>query len=121
MQNELLLPQYMNSLDQDDIDNLCGIDEDRIIACGINPHDKSLVFVSNKLFVRTIVPNGKLRPLSISPAGDGKGMWITFHGIKGIFPIDVEIAMKYSIQCMNKGELIVNNRIVCNVDLSTDI
>jgi len=121
MQNELIFPQYMSVLDNEIINSLLKVEEHRIIACGIDPKDQSLMFMTNRLSVRTIIPNGKMRPMSSFPANDGKGIWIMFQGVEGVFPIEVDVAMKHSTQCTNNGDLFVNDKFICNVDFSCDI
>lgn len=117
--NELSIPSYMTSLPQDVVDSLTSVDDERVIACGVDPKDNSLVFVTNSAAVLLITPNGGLTPAAALPALDGKLIYLSLHGYEQVFPIDVQAAVKSGRQCA-EGDLFVNDRFVCNVSLAQD-
>lgn len=118
--SEVSLPTYMMCLDQETVDDLADFPEERVIACGVHPSDSSLVFVTNKLNVRSISPNGKLVPHAARPAPDGRSMRVSFVGFEGSSVIDVKHAIARGDLCTSGGSLYVNDRYVCNVDMSSD-
>ena len=118
--NEIELPSYMTSLPQSIVEELSIVEEERVIACGVDPRDGSLVFVTNHATVRSIVPNGQLVPSAASPTLDGRGMYLKLQGSDAVFPVSVHVAIDLGKQCVEGGELFVNDRFVCNVDLSSD-
>lgn len=114
---ELSLPDYMTCLGQDVVDALADLQDERVIACGVYPEDNSLVFVTNRLTVRSIAHNGRLVPHTALPASDGRSMRVSFVGFEGNSVIDTILAIKQSKVCSAGGGLYVGGRYVCNVEV----
>lgn len=116
--HELSMPSYMTSLTQDVVDRLHGHEGDeRIIASGIDPRDGDLVFVTSSLGVFRITPNGRMRPETALPCFEGRGICLTFKEIKGAYVVASSLAIQSGSPCVDGGDLFVNDRFVCKVDL----
>lgn len=118
MSTELSLPDYMNPYPQEVIDVLTQSKEVRVIACGVDPRDNSLTFVTNEAKVMTIIPNSKMFPIAAYPMDDGRAMCVSFNEV-GFKSIDVSKAVVVAKVCnLGEGELFVNGAYVCNIDAS---
>lgn len=114
--NELTLPSYMTSLSQGHIDALTAESDVRVIACGVDPSDNSLVFVTNKLEVRQIVPNGKMVPLAAKPSQRGDTILVSFKDIDGNFEILTDLAHSVSKNLMLRSSIFLNHNYLVDLE-----
>lgn len=116
MSTEIELPTYMNTLSQEIIDILTQVEELRVIACGVDPQDNSLIYLTNNREIRSISPNGDLIPKDASPSVDGKSILIRFHGILGQFLIAILLAHDVSVQLLSNASLSVGDKRICDIE-----
>lgn len=92
---------------------------ERIISCGIDTRDNSLLLLTGGIEVRKISPNGYMKPIDAKPGKTGKTIELTFKGVDEEFSILSKVALKNSISCMTDASLFFRNNYICDVDLFT--
>ena len=101
----------------DEIMSVCDKDE-RIIACGINPDDSSLCFITGGLDVRSIVPNGELTPVKLNLEFDGRHLHIEFAGRTDSHRVNSVSLIHMSKSCLNISEMSIRNLRIGTLTLS---
>jgi hypothetical protein len=74
------LPSYMSSLSSDLLEEVTenSFEDVRIIACGVDPKDNILYYITNDIEVMCIKPNGKMIPSFAVPTSDGREILVRF-------------------------------------------
>lgn len=107
---EIDIPTHMSSLSQSFLDSLSKDDiNTRIIACGVDPRDKSLCFVTVQLDTRIIRPNSRYLPKIANPSIDGLMIEIEFENVEGVHQIHHRLAYDNSESCLDLADLYVGD------------
>jgi hypothetical protein len=92
---------------------------ERVICCGIDETDNSLILITGTSDVRKITPNGYMKPRMARPGKTGKTIELAFVGIDEVFKIESKVALKNSVSCMSHASLFLHNNYVCDVDMTS--
>lgn len=92
---------------------------ERVICCGIDAKDNSLILITGTSDVRKISPNGYMTPRHAHPGRTGKTIELMFMDLDEVFKIDAKIALKNSVSCMTFASLFLNNNYICDVNMTS--
>lgn len=118
---QLNLPDYMFTVSAPMI-GLIEMSPDigeRVICCGIDVKDNTLILVTGTSDVRKISPNGYMVPEHARPGKTGKTIELMFVGLDEVFKIDAKIALKNSVSCMTVASLFLHNNYICDVNMTS--
>lgn len=110
------LPDCMNSLTQQDVNDISQLQDggERIVSCGII--DECLHVLTGTGEVRKISPCGSLVPEEVFPSDDGAFILVRFT-TKREEILSSKSVVSNSISCLNKSQLFVNNNYTCELEL----
>lgn len=115
---DVVLPQHMFSLAQEEIDLIDCVDS--IIACGVDPQDGALYVVAADARVCRITPNGSLRPEWAIPYDLGARLQITFLGLSEVHTLDSRVVLQNAESCIDSIDLLVKDTYVGTLRLGVD-
>lgn len=117
--HELQLPTFMSILPQHAIDGFSS-HEQKIVSCGIDPHDGGLYMVTSQSQVKVLHPNGHLKPIDAFPSADGELLAVSFESVEGYYGIKAALALEVAVDCINSADMFINDTYMCNLEL-TDV
>jgi hypothetical protein len=107
----------MAALSQSDIDNI-GLDDVRVISCGVNPDDGFLYIITNQFDAFYVEANGNLQPHAATPYDSGKKVIIVFtNGSE--YVVDSAILLSNSKNCLTNSSIFIGDSYLCNLSLET--
>lgn len=115
--NEIVLPRYMNSLTQEEVNESLEKEVNFIVACGVHPEDGGLYLINSSLEIRRIIPNKNLKPRECYPVNFGKAVEIRFFNQNQTHYIDSDLILNSSENLMLKGNWSVNDTYMCSIDM----
>jgi hypothetical protein len=111
------LPSYMSSLSSNLLEEVTenSFEDVRIIACGVDPKDSILYYITNDIEVMCIKPNGKMIPSFAVPTSDGREILVRF-GENSVHAISAGLLLKESSMALEKSKVFLNDSYLCDLE-----